>query len=830
MKKTKKLLCALCALIMALCASLGGAAGAEGSQFSICREDVLIASSGMTEGEWEERILEEKQAGLSAPADENEVLTADPDAVITRRGGKIRMITSSAGLDLIPGAQDAYRTVYRYLALLGAPAEAELRLWSSLTAGNNRIYVFQQVFEGLTVTGSTARLAVGPDGRMRALVSSLSSVLPESRGTGEISSARAEDIVREMLAREGRTDSVLDEYTCRAVVPSEDEESTDAVPDRLAWLVYSQASDTAGRSVLLPCLAHFVGMDGEYIRSCAVSIPGDASARAGYASVYAFEFMERSEWSGTVTDRMGGTREITVPVMRDTRTGAWFLADPERKIAVGDFAALAYGDEEISLVSQSENGPWDDEDLITYANLIRVWDFYASLGWTGPDGEGTPLLLLKNLCDEDGTPIFNAAYIGLYRGWQCFTYGGECYIGQALDVMAHEYTHCVTGTVMNTNLYRDDMGAINEALSDIMGNVCEFILTGKTDEKWLIGEDSGEAFRSMTDPHAFGQPEYVWDIYYAPSARTPSDINDRGGVHANSSILSSIAASLCTREGMSLEKARDFWLTVAFAMTPETDYPGMVSILRWALDECGCGEYRAAADRMIALTRMGETTLPETLAEGQRLVSLSLPDSGLFKEHSWNLFALRFDTQELKNRFDAVKSFVSLLFSPESNGLMIAERGGELAVMFHLGDMDLTSPDAEDLVIDALLMSAADLVKTGLTWQDGDDGSVNLVTGYGPALYCLFCIPEDENEGMGAAVYLDGEWFDVFRLFPMDENTVPDADYTVRFFSKLFSHAANLFLGENSGNESEVLSSEGLSDITLAIGEAEEFPFEEPAV
>ncbi len=306
----------------------------------------------------------------------------------------------------------------------------------------------------------------------------------------------------------------------------------------------------------------------------------EASAqRVVYPPEQTFDYMERQQWTGTVTGVDGAKQALTVPVMRDGRTGVWYLGDPDRKIAVGDFASLAYGEEQLQLIHRDRNEGWNDEDLITYANVIRVWDFYAAMGWTGPDGHGTPLLLLRNMCEENGEPVLNAAYLGQGDGWQCFAWGEDSFLGQGLDVIAHEFTHCVTETAMGANLYQDDYGAINEAMSDILGSLCEAMYAEGDTADWLMGEDTGLVIRNMLDPHAFGQPEYVWDLYYAPNAFTPSDANDMGGVHANSSILNRVAARLCAEYGMNLTDALSFWTTAACGMTPRTDYYQMPSLL-----------------------------------------------------------------------------------------------------------------------------------------------------------------------------------------------------------------------------------------------------------
>ena len=62
-------------------------------------------------------------------------------------------------------------------------------------------------------------------------------------------------------------------------------------------------------------------------------------------------------------------------------------------------------------------------------------------------------------------------------------------------------------------------------------------------------------------------------------------MNDRGGVHFNSSLLNLIAARLCTEYGMSYEDAVSFWIMTAMGLTPRTDYIQMGALLNWALDE-----------------------------------------------------------------------------------------------------------------------------------------------------------------------------------------------------------------------------------------------------
>ncbi len=270
---------------------------------------------------------------------------------------------------------------------------------------------------------------------------------------------------------------------------------------------------------------------------------------------------------------------------------------------MADYYDAAYGEgHPLHLVKSESNSGWDNEDLFMYYNYIRAWDFYADMGWTGPDGKGTDVVILKGLSYRNHMVFENACSFEGVENWQMFGYapyksgGAPLGLVQGLDVLAHEYTHTYTSTVMNENLYENDYGAINEAMSDIMGNLVEYICDDTADTRWLLGENTGYVIRCMSDPADEGQPEFVWDLYYGPHTSAPVTANDRGGVHANSSLPNRIAALLCLRYGMSYEDAVAFWMTVAMGMTAGTDYRQMGALLRWAARTSGNEAYLEALD------------------------------------------------------------------------------------------------------------------------------------------------------------------------------------------------------------------------------------------
>ncbi|MCF8297400.1 MAG: M4 family metallopeptidase [Saprospiraceae bacterium] len=99
----------------------------------------------------------------------------------------------------------------------------------------------------------------------------------------------------------------------------------------------------------------------------------------------------------------------------------------------------------------------------------------------------------------------------------------------ALDIVGHEISHGLTEFTADLD-YAYESGALNEGFSDIFGTAIEFYAKG-TQGNWLIGENIGNAMRSMSNPNSKGDPDtYLGNYYYTGTA-------DNGGVHTNSSVL-----------------------------------------------------------------------------------------------------------------------------------------------------------------------------------------------------------------------------------------------------------------------------------------------------
>ena len=484
------------------------------------------------------------------------------------------------------------------------------------------VYTFRQQAGDLAVYGGVAKLIVDRNGTAVAAVATVFPDMPDSGdAVWEITAEEAEAIVREVTAEDKAR--VLAGRSHQTLLPIAGQNET-----YYAWVVYT---DNPWQWTDAAYVAHYLNENGEYILLQPVSEPWSSDSMSGEATEFVFAGLEESSWTGEVTMYDGRKEEITVPTMTDPETGEVFLGDLKRKIACADYADFEYNDT-ITLIRQ-ENGSWYDGDLLIMMNMMKVWDFYNDIGWTGPDGDGTPVLMLMNMVDENGEPIINAYYRGKQRGFQAFGFNRVERDGECLDILGHEFTHCVTNTLAANLPYFNDTGAIDEALSDTMGNLIETYITGEDDQEWLIGEgagDPGMILRCMNDPHRYRQPGYIWDLYYVPNVETAEELNDCGGVHTNSSLLNLIAWRL-HEMGMPVEDEFYYWMNVDMAIVPGIDYPMMAYLLPWSMKQMGYDEWLPVLEAAITETRIAETE-PDSVPDGCFAVYCGLTES--MEEHS----------------------------------------------------------------------------------------------------------------------------------------------------------------------------------------------------
>ena len=388
-------------------------------------------------------------------------------------------------------------------------------------------------------------------------------------------------------------------------------------------------------------MAHYISSQGTYLYETPIFRMNSKEAESGGDSQRIFEGKTALTYTGNVTMHDGSTQEISVPILFDETDKVYYLADAQRKIIVADYWEFIHNGGNLQFSSGEENGGWDNNQLLAYANYIKIYDFFNDIGWSSTDGRGTPILLLSDMCDIDKNLEDNACYMGKLFGWSCFGFSSANNYAECVDTMAHEYTHGVTSAMMTNLIYENETGAINEAMSDIMGNIAEMLLGATDDTTWRIYEQGGQAIRCMSDPNAYGQPAYIGDIYYGPEPAEPNSGNDRGGVHVNNSILATIPPIL-EDEGMTLEEQRLLWITAICALTPKSGYKEFYEILSNAAKITGLDRYQDLIDETFEkLGIIGENVgKPAALKEGCGRFSFEAdPSAGRYQAVQIIIFA-----------------------------------------------------------------------------------------------------------------------------------------------------------------------------------------------
>lgn len=142
----------------------------------------------------------------------------------------------------------------------------------------------------------------------------------------------------------------------------------------------------------------------------------------------------------------------------------------------------------------------------------------------------------RNSIDNNGFQLnsyihYDQNYVNAFWDGQRMTYGdgdGNFTPLVTMDIAAHEITHGLT-TFTAGLIYQNESGALNESFSDIFGAAVEFKASPAVAD-WLMGEDIGSAFRSLSNPKSRNDP----DTYFGANWFTGT--GDNGGVHTNSGV------------------------------------------------------------------------------------------------------------------------------------------------------------------------------------------------------------------------------------------------------------------------------------------------------
>ena len=613
------------------CGSTGADnAGNDGSQGASKAASTQAAVAGVQESsnETQEETPQAQEAGKEAQqtdAEEEKPAVHEEDSTSRASTGKpkVRKGVSQSGdgtvetfigepfyEGVIGNEEDALKAIESVYDRIGADESTQLKFAQKSSSETGDYYIFNQVIGDVPVLGTMVKLIADENGKVKGLVSSIAPEIPGAPQNGwKTSSDDAEKIVGYYFKE--KAPETVEGASQQYFLPMPNGEQS----GYYVWAVYTENTNPKNDTAYM---VHYVTEGGEYLYSEPSFGTGGLGLIGGLLPSFDFSSMQEDTWTGTVTHFNGTEEEITVPVMVDPADGTVILGDKQRQILCADAAKWNFYSN-LSVRTSAEED-FDSQEVLTYYNFIRIWDFYDSIGWHGPDGLGTPSLLLMDLVDATGEPIPNAYYAGEKDGgYQVFAFNQDMF-GDCVDVTAHEFTHCVTMSTMMGSLYENEYGAINESLSDIQGNIIEISVDGVTDGAWLMGENCGAVTRSMSEPNLYEQPGYVWDRYYVPMAGIVTDLNDYGGVHRNSSLLNIISYRL-EEAGMPLHDQFLYWLSVTRALLPRTDFAQLAQLLPWCMEEAGYSQYVDAVTQAVKEADYVHTGMPEKVPEGCGMVT-----------------------------------------------------------------------------------------------------------------------------------------------------------------------------------------------------------------
>ncbi|SFD66353.1 Zn-dependent metalloprotease, partial [Bacillus sp. 491mf] len=239
----------------------------------------------------------------------------------------------------------------------------------------------------------------------------------------------------------------------------------------------------------------------------------------------------------------------------------------------------------------------DPKAVSAHFLATKVYDFYKDKYKRNSfDNKGQKVVSVVhawNSSDTNDPKDWQNAFSSNSSRGSMLVYGDP--IVKAFDAAGHEFTHSVTSSESNLE-YSGEAGAINEALSDIMGTAIEkYINNGKFN--WTIAEQTGSVFRDMANPPSVLSSS---GIPYPDDYSKFNDFNgrDNGGVHFNSSIINKAAYLIAkggthngvTVEGIGEDKMFDIFY---YANTDELNMTSNFSELRSACFRVATNKYGA---------------------------------------------------------------------------------------------------------------------------------------------------------------------------------------------------------------------------------------------
>jgi bacillolysin len=419
------------------------------------------------------------------------------------RTGKALLVAGKTAQQTTIEFVDQYRDLFKM-----TDAAAELSLSRSEVDQLKMTHVrFQQVTHGIPVVGAELAAHYDAQGRLTSIDANYISGITDIDVEPKISAKLAHDVA---LADVVATTKNVDE---------------------------SKLTSTGGKLVVFARGERPAALAYEY------------TVRAVFGDEPAIWVLTVDAKTGEILHRYNNLQTIEATgagVLGDTKTfqvaqsgGSYTMIDTSRGVSISTYdanGAQAGPSGGATAVTSTTLTSWDRGvgpgaavDAHVYAGV--VFDYYKKVhARNAIDGAGAPML---------STVHFGQAYDNAFWDGSGMSYGdgGQLFkpLSAGLDVVAHEFTHGVTGATSNLN-YEGQSGALNEAVSDIFGVFIEHSYLPDPVKNWIMGERIAIGSAGMRDfitPANGDQPGNM-SVFVNTQ-------QDNGGVHINSGIVNNTA-------------------------------------------------------------------------------------------------------------------------------------------------------------------------------------------------------------------------------------------------------------------------------------------------
>ncbi len=239
--------------------------------------------------------------------------------------------------------------------------------------------------------------------------------------------------------------------------------------------------------------------------------------------IHSINMIQHTDVNATGVTKYNGNQPIVIDSFAQ---GQFRLREYTRGNGIITKSALNGEDYNLAVDVTDDSTFFNSDDVAVNAHWAAemTYDFYLNVfGRNSYDNNGSALLSYVH---------YSNAYANAFWDGTRMTYGdgnGTYSAFTSLEICGHEITHAVTQSTANL-VYQDESGALNESFSDMFGTSIEFFASSTPD--WLMGEDLGTPFRSMSNPNDYQNP----DTYHGTYWDTDPNNTDNGGVHTNSGV------------------------------------------------------------------------------------------------------------------------------------------------------------------------------------------------------------------------------------------------------------------------------------------------------